>query len=59
VLLEVLLAGASELDGDKLEATVLEALDDGADEAALVLSCQLATSLAIMGANGLPGRHPA
>jgi hypothetical protein len=35
VLLEVLLAGAGELDGGELEATVLETLDDGADESTL------------------------
>jgi hypothetical protein len=35
VLLEVLLARADELDGSELEAAVLEALDDGADESAL------------------------
>lgn len=35
VLLEVLFAGGNELDGDELEAAVLEALDDGADDAAL------------------------
>jgi hypothetical protein len=33
VLLEVLLGGGGELDGGKLEATALEARDDGADEA--------------------------
>lgn len=33
--LEVLLRGGDELDGGKLEATLLEALDDGADQAAL------------------------
>jgi hypothetical protein len=36
VLLEVLLSGADELDGSKLEAAVLEAGDDGANQAALV-----------------------
>jgi hypothetical protein len=36
VLLEVLLGGRGELDGGKLEATALEARDDGADEAALL-----------------------
>jgi hypothetical protein len=36
VLLEVLLGGGDELDGRKLEATVLEAGDDGTDEAALL-----------------------
>jgi len=35
VLLEVLLAGSGELDGDKLEATVLEARQDGANQATL------------------------
>jgi hypothetical protein len=35
VLLEVLLGGADELDGGELEAAVLEAGDDGANEAAL------------------------
>ena len=35
VLLEVLFARGGELDGDELEAAVLEALDDGADDAAL------------------------
>jgi hypothetical protein len=35
VLLEVSLAGGGELDGDELEATVLEARDDGTDQATL------------------------
>ena len=35
MLLEVLLGGDGELDGYELEAAVLEARDDGADEAAL------------------------
>jgi hypothetical protein len=35
VLLEVLLGGGDELDGRKLEAAVLEARDDGANEATL------------------------
>jgi hypothetical protein len=35
VLLEVLLGGGDELDGCELEAAVLEARDDGADETAL------------------------
>lgn len=35
VLLEVLLGGSSELEGDELEAALLEAGDDLADEAAL------------------------
>jgi hypothetical protein len=35
VLLEVLLAGADELEGNKLEAAVLEAGDDGANESTL------------------------
>jgi hypothetical protein len=35
VLLEVLLGGSDELDGSKLEAAVLKARDDGADQAAL------------------------
>jgi len=35
VLLEMLLGGAHELDGDELEATVLEARDDGADQTTL------------------------
>jgi hypothetical protein len=34
--LEVLLGGGDELDGRELEAAVLEALDDGADQAALL-----------------------
>ena len=33
--LEVLLGGGDQLDGGQLEAALLEALDDGADEAAL------------------------
>ena len=33
--LEVLLGGGDKLDGGKLEAALLEALDDGADQAAL------------------------
>ena len=36
VLLEVLLGGGGELHGNELEATVLEARDDGANQAALV-----------------------
>lgn len=35
MLLEVLLGGGGELDGGELEATGLEAGDDGTDEAAL------------------------
>ena len=35
VLLEVLLAGSAELDGSELEAAVLEAGDDGTNEATL------------------------
>lgn len=35
VLLEVLLAGLAKLDGSKLEAAALEALDDGTNEATL------------------------
>lgn len=35
VLLEVLLGGSDELDGRELEATVLEARDDGSDQATL------------------------
>lgn len=35
VLLEVLLAWGGELHGNELEATVLEARDDGANEATL------------------------
>lgn len=35
MLLEVLLGGGDELDGNELEAAVLEARDDGADQAAL------------------------
>jgi hypothetical protein len=35
VLLEVGLAGSDQLDGDELEAAVLEAGDDGTDEATL------------------------
>lgn len=35
VLLEVLLAGSAELHGNELEAAVLEARDDGANEATL------------------------
>lgn len=36
MLLEVLLAGGGELHGNELEATVLEARDDGANESTLV-----------------------
>jgi hypothetical protein len=36
VSLEVLLAGGGELHGNELEATVLEARDDGANESTLV-----------------------
>ena len=35
VLLEVLLGGSDELDSGELETAVLEAGDDGSDEAAL------------------------
>jgi hypothetical protein len=35
VLLEVILAGGGELQGNELEATVLEARDDGTNEATL------------------------
>jgi hypothetical protein len=35
VLLEVSLAGSGELDGNELEATVLEARQDGANQATL------------------------
>jgi len=37
--LEVLLGGGDELDGGELEAALLEALDDGADQAALGRGC--------------------
>jgi hypothetical protein len=37
VLLEVLLAGGGELHGNELEAAVLEARDDGANESTLIL----------------------
>jgi hypothetical protein len=46
VLLEVLLAGSDELDSSELEAAVLEAGDDGANEATLGAvseRCQSAT----------------
>jgi len=36
VSLEVLLAGGGELHGNELEATVLEARDDGANESTLI-----------------------
>ena len=36
MLLEVLLGGSDHLDGRQLEAAVLEAGDDGADEATLL-----------------------
>ena len=39
MLLEVLLGGSDELDGGELEATVLEAGDDGTDEATLLGIC--------------------
>lgn len=39
VLLEVLLGGSDELDGGELEAAVLEAGDDGTDEATLLGNC--------------------
>jgi hypothetical protein len=35
VLLEVLLAGSGHLDANKLESTLLEAGDDGTDQATL------------------------
>ena len=38
MLLKVLLAGGDKLDGDELEATVLEARDDGTNEATLRMS---------------------
>lgn len=38
MLLEVLLAGGGELDGNELEAAVLEAGDDGANQATLDMS---------------------
>ena len=70
VLLEVLLGGSDELDGGKLEATVLEAGDDGADEAALsmVSFCRTEGREQAWGMeerkerverNDLPGRRPA
>lgn len=43
MLLEVLLGRGDELDGSELEAAVLEARDDGADEAALQ-ACQYRAS---------------
>jgi hypothetical protein len=57
VLLEVLLGGSGELDGRELEAAVLEAGDDGADQAALfVISCLESQQ---KNAIDLPGRHQA
>lgn len=35
MLLEVLLSGGGKLDGSKLESTLLEAADDGANESTL------------------------
>lgn len=43
VLLEVLLGGGGELDGGKLEATALEAGDDGSNEAALGIGSALSS----------------
>lgn len=48
--LEVLLGGGDQLDGGKLEATLLEALDDGADEAALWEVLEEVVSLEVVGA---------
>jgi len=63
--LEVLLGGGDELDGGELEAALLEALDDGADQAALGdKRCQdggrcLLCCGGIGGEGCLPGRRPA
>jgi hypothetical protein len=43
--LEVLLGSGDQLDGGQLEAALLEALDDGADEAALDASVRCVCSL--------------
>lgn len=45
MLLEVLLGGCDELDGDELETAVLEAGDDGADESAL---CEEVSELGVL-----------
>jgi hypothetical protein len=69
----VLLGGGDQLDGRELEAAVLEALDDGADQAALwvdsmlegcfvlhVMSCMFVLSLLgvyLMGGEGGGGGY--
>jgi hypothetical protein len=59
VLLEVLLAGADELKGDKLEAAVLEARDDGANESTLHRSSEYRSKYPIEYAKNIPGHHRA
>jgi hypothetical protein len=47
VLLKVLLGGGDELDGRELEAAVLEAGDNGADETALRMSVRCIRFLSV------------
>lgn len=47
MLLKVLLGGGNELDGSELEATVLEARDDGSDEATLKAGVSMLCSVAV------------
>ena len=49
MLLEVLLGGGEELDGGELEAAVLEAGDDGSDEATLVRLAEVNGVVTIVG----------
>ena len=58
VLLEVLLAGGGQLHGNELEAAVLEARDDGANESTLYNSISTLSN-AICSSCGIPGRHQA
>ena len=66
MLLEVLLGGGDELDGSELEAAVLEAGDDGADQAALesgrsvllpLLQCRCELWVTYLNAVGLDGNE--
>lgn len=69
MLLEVVLARGGELHGNELEATVLEARDDGANESTLVdivsKCCSIAKLIQIRdglrsnGAMPVPGHHRA
>ena len=66
MLLEVVLARGGELHGNELEATVLEARDDGANESTLVKIVSLMLTLdaaesmdSLNGAMSVPGHHRA